>query len=272
MFDQELVCAAAINRIFPGEPGISCALYNLYGSYSRLFSLSFPELESLLGKRKKVAEAISDPKTLMDAEQELARLDSMGYKAFHRQSGDYPGALLECNDSPAIIFIKGGINLNYKNIISVVGTRRSTPYGESSCRRVVRELAMSGNNPVIVSGLAYGIDITAHRAALDNGLQTIAVLPCGPDRIYPSSHSATAERIALFGALLTEFPEGTPSYKLNFIQRNRIIAGVSRATIVIESDIKGGALTTAELAQGYSREVYALPGRFGDRASSGLTC
>lgn len=269
MFDQELVCAVAINKILPFEPAVSSALYSYCGSYSRLFSLSPGELSELLGKRRKIAEEISGHKRLKEAELEISKLVSAGYRVLHRKCAEYPQPLAECEDAPAVIFVKGEASLNSKNTISVVGTRRSTPYGESSCKRIIGELARSGNNPVIVSGLAYGIDITAHRAALDNGLRSIAVLPCGPDRIYPALHSAAAEKIALFGALVTEFPPGIPSFKMNFIQRNRIIAGLSRATLVIESDIKGGALTTAELAQSYSRDVFALPGRFGERSSSG---
>ncbi len=269
MFEQELVCAVALNKILPFQPGICFALYKYCGSYTNLFSLPFRELYLLTGKRRELAGRICDDKEITAAEKDLEKLTSLGVKAIHPGTGEYPELLRECADPPAVLFIKGDVNLNDKYFVSVVGTRRSTPYGEISCRKIISELASSGINPVIVSGLAYGIDICAHKAALDNGLKTVAVMPCGAESIYPSAHNSVAEKISCNGAILTEFPFGTPPFKMNFIQRNRIIAGLSAVTTVIESDVKGGALSTAELSQIYSREVFALPGKIGERASAG---
>lgn len=181
----------------------------------------------------------------------------------------YPSSLKECFDPPVILYIYGDVNLNQEKIISMVGTRRSTWYGTESCRKIIKELIEEGHSPVVVSGLAYGVDIAAHRAALEYGLKTVAVLPNGLDRIYPAAHHEAAKRISRQGAIITEFPRETESLKINFIQRNRVIAALSKATIVIESREKGGALSTAELAQSYSRDVFALPGRISDTFSAG---
>jgi DNA processing protein len=145
----------------------------------------------------------------------------------------------------------------------------STKYGTECCRKIIRELLEYGCSPLIVSGLAYGVDVAAHKAALEFGLKTVAVLPNGLDRIYPTAHHEIAKKISRQGAILSEFPRSTESLKINFIQRNRLIAALSQATIVVESRTKGGALITAELAQSYSREVFALPGRVSDPISSG---
>ena len=269
MFDKELVCAVALSRILPYNPGIANALYKHCGSFSSIFCLTARELESAFGKRRKFIGEICSDKSIHDAEKELSYLTSSGMKALHRNQEGYPELLKECSDSPLVIYVNGNIDFSRQYFLSVVGTRSSSSYGENSCNRIMKELARTSLNPVIVSGLAYGIDITVHKAALDNGLDTVAVLPCGQDRIYPSAHYSTAMRISRQGGLITEFSRDTPLFKLNFIQRNRIIAGLSHATIVIESGIKGGALSTAELAQSYSREVFALPGRIGDIKSMG---
>jgi DNA processing protein len=168
-----------------------------------------------------------------------------------------------------VLFYRGTADLNARHILSIVGTRQITGYGRDVIARLVRDLAQECPDIVIVSGLAYGVDIHSHRAALENKLETVAVLAHGLDQIYPTLHRPTAIQMLAQGGLLTEFPSATPVDKFNFVQRNRIVAGCSDATIVIESAAKGGSLITAELAQDYGREVFAVPGRITDQYSAG---
>lgn len=170
---------------------------------------------------------------------------------------------------PMVLFYRGTADLNARHILSIVGTRQITGYGRDVIARLVRDLAQKCPDIVIVSGLAYGVDIYSHRAALENKLETVAVLAHGLDQIYPTLHRPTAIQMLAQGGLLTEFPSATPVDKFNFVQRNRIVAGCSDATIVIESAAKGGSLITAELAQDYGREVFAVPGRITDQYSAG---
>ena len=181
----------------------------------------------------------------------------------------YPRRLRDCDDPPMVLFYRGTADLNARHILSIVGTRQITGYGRDVIARLVRDLAQECPDIVIVSGLAYGVDIHSHRAALENKLETVAVLAHGLDQIYPTLHRPTAIQMLAQGGLLTEFPSATPVDKFNFVQRNRIVAGCSDATIVIESAAKGGSLITAELAQDYGREVFAVPGRITDQYSAG---
>jgi DNA processing protein len=180
---------------------------------------------------------------------------------------DYPARLKNCDDAPVLIFFKGKCELNNFRMISIVGTRNATDYGKQITEQLVNDFAKY--NVSIVSGLAYGIDITAHKAAIKNGLSTVAVLAHGLDRIYPAIHKPIAEKMLHNGGLLTEFISETNPDRENFPSRNRIVAGMTDAVIVIESSIKGGALITAELANGYNRDVFAIPGKVGDEYSQG---
>jgi DNA processing protein len=181
----------------------------------------------------------------------------------------YPCRLAECADAPLVLHSLGNADLNARHIVSIVGTRHATEYGKALCETFVADLARFAPGTLIVSGLAYGIDVCAHRAALKAGLPTIGVLAHGLDRIYPGAHRATAKQMLENGGLLTEFMSGTNSFPSNFVQRNRIVAGISDATIVVESASKGGSLITASLAQGYSRDCFAFPGRVNDQYSCG---
>ncbi len=174
-----------------------------------------------------------------------------------------------CNDAPLVLFYKGNANLNSRRIISVVGTRHCTEYGREICTSLTRDLSALAPDTVVVSGLAYGIDINAHRGALAAGLPTVAVLAHGLDSIYPAMHRTTAIKMLENGGLITEFSTRTVPEKQNFVRRNRIIAGLSDATIVVESASKGGSLITASVAESYDREVCAFPGRTGDVWSEG---
>jgi DNA processing protein len=213
--------------------------------------------------------AAQQHQALKQAEQELLFIEKNRIKAYCFCDNDYPERLRHCEDAPVVLFAKGNIDFNRTKFLSVVGTRQSTPYGQMNCEKIIGQLAERGHNPVIVSGLAYGIDICAHRAALQNKLDTVAVMATGLNKIYPSSHMAIARQILEQGAWASDFTSDTLLDRKNFLKRNRIIAGLSDATLVIESRIKGGALVTADIAMSYNRDVLAMPGRIGDLSSEG---
>lgn len=201
------------------------------------------------------------------AEEELKFIEINQIKTVYFKDDAYPEKLKHCLDGPILYFQRGNINLNNKRIISIVGTRKVTTYGSSFCEQFIEELAPL--DPIIVSGFAYGVDITAHKAALKNGLQTIACLAHGLNQIYPKSHQKYVNEVEHHGGFITDFWSSDAFDKTNFLKRNRIIAGVSEATVVIESAEKGGSLVTAELANSYNRDVFAVPGRVSDSQSKG---
>lgn len=182
---------------------------------------------------------------------------------------DYPRRLAECPDAPAVVYYRGTADLDARHVVAVVGTRRITSYGKAHCELCCAELAEALPDALIVSGLAYGVDIHAHRAALDNRLDTVGVLAHGLDTLYPASHRDTARDMLLHGGLLTEYVAGVRPFAGNFVRRNRIVAGLADVTLVVESAEKGGALITAHLAADYNRTVCALPGRTDDEYSRG---
>lgn len=181
----------------------------------------------------------------------------------------YPQRLRECPDAPVLLYYRGSANLNARHIVSMVGTRQITSYGRDLCRRFVGDLKQLCPDALVLSGLAYGVDIQCHRAALEEGLETVGVLAHGLDQIYPRHHRETAKQMLSAGGLLTEYMSGTPIDKRNFVQRNRIVAGMADAVIVVESATKGGSLITADIALSYDRQVWAFPGRISDTYSSG---
>jgi len=180
----------------------------------------------------------------------------------------YPRRLRECPDAPLLLYSKSTADFNLNRVIAIVGTRNATEYGKGVCRELIAALS-SVPNTMVVSGLAYGIDICAHKAALDMHIPTLGVVAHGLDRIYPGHHRPTAIRMLENGGLVTEYLSNTNPDRQNFIQRNRIIAGMADAVIVVESGLKGGALITAELGNDYNRDVFAVPGRVGDEWSKG---
>ena len=183
---------------------------------------------------------------------------------------DYPERLLMCHGAPKTLYVKGNTNLNSAKIISIVGTRKATEYGKRVCSKFIADIATFDKNIVIVSGLAYGIDICAHKSALEYGLPTIGVISGGFNHFYPAHHIPYARRmVSSNGAVITEHTRETLPLPFTFVERNRIIAGMSDATIVIESSINGGSLITAKMAVSYNRDVYAFPGRVGERLSEG---
>ena len=203
------------------------------------------------------------------AEEELAYDLKYGITPICMNDERYPQRLKQCDDAPLMLFYKGNANLNRQRVINIVGTRHCTPYGEDLIRRFISDLQQLCPQALIVSGLAYGVDIVAHRQALDKGYETVGVLAHGLDDLYPSRHRETALKMIEQGGLLTEFLTQTNADKINFIRRNRIVAGMSDACILIESAAHGGGLITCDISQSYNRDVFAFPGRIGDTYSEG---
>ncbi len=203
------------------------------------------------------------------AEEELKFCQDKGIRVIPYTADDYPQRLKECSDAPIVLYYKGTADLNRQHIVSIVGTRHCTAYGQDCIRHFIDGLSAQMADVLIVSGLAYGIDICAHRHALADNCDTIGVLAHGLDTIYPSSHRETARQMTKHGGLLTEYPTRSKVDKVNFISRNRIVAGMADATIVVESAAKGGGLITAGIARSYARDVFAFPGRTNDHYSTG---
>lgn len=254
-------------------PGLGNAsirrLVDLYPNED-IFSLPKSELKEAFGSHKSIIDNILNKSGFPRAEEELHFCEQNHIRPLFFTAPDYPERLNrpETDDCPALLYVLGSANLNPERSVAVVGTRRATPYGRDNTDRLVRELAPY--NTPIVSGLAYGIDTAAHSAALTHGLPTVAVLGHGLDQIYPSQNRPLAKRILeAGGALVTEYPSGTAINPRFFPARNRIIAALADATVVVEASEKGGALITAAIAASYQREVFALPGRLTDTYSRG---
>jgi DNA processing protein len=213
------------------------------------------------------AQAIVNQDILHLAEKEIAFIEKNNIRALFYLDKEYPLRLKQCNDCPVVLYYKGNADLNTQRIIAMVGTRNATDYGKKMCDTIVDGLKDSG--ALIVSGLAYGIDAASHKAALKFGLPTVGVVGHGLDSIYPAEHFNLAQKMLDNGGLLTDFISGTKLAPENFPKRNRIIAGLSDAVIVVESKSAGGAIITADIAFSYSREVFAVPGRTEDTYSQG---
>lgn len=271
---DDLVYMYAIAEIFKYNPLASRQLIDTVENLPALFSISPDELESILGYGTALKEKFLNGEVLETACREIEWAKSRGVKVLSVKSEEYPALLKECPDSPAVLFYIGSADISTGCNVSVVGTRLASAYGRQATSRVVADLAeqqgMEAENRIrIVSGLAYGIDTAAHRKALEMGLETIGVLPCGIDLIYPKSHREIAREMVRQGGVITEFPHGTDVRRWQFIKRNRIIAGLSASTIAVETRIKGGSMSTVEFANSYGRDVYAVPGRLGDFNSFG---
>jgi DNA processing protein len=238
-----------------------------FGSATRIFQASQSHLENLEGIGPARARAIRSFNKFHIAEKESNFVARYGINTLFLTDAGYPARLLHCYDPPALLFYKGTAPLNPARAIAIVGTRNNSSYGKQATERIVQQLA--AYDVTIVSGLAFGIDAIAHRASLNNGLPTIGVMAHGLDTIYPPEHASLARSMMQAGGILTEFKSNTTPEKYNFPSRNRIVAGMTNATIVIESGIKGGSMITAEMASGYDKDVFAVPGRLTDRKSSG---
>jgi DNA processing protein len=244
-------------------------LIAFFGDAEHIFKAKKADLIKVQGIGAFLANEILNKSVLDNAEKEMVFLEKNGIKSYFLLDKEYPERLKHCEDSPIIMYFKGNANLNKQKIISIVGTRNATQYGKEHCNELVKNLQINGHNPLIVSGLAYGIDICAHKAALKNNLSTIAVLGHGLRTLYPASHKKFAREIIDSGGLLTEFSGKAKLDPSNFVKRNRIIAGMADATIVVESGAKGGSLITADIANSYNRDVFAFPGRVNDKQSIG---
>ncbi|MES2284704.1 MAG: DNA-processing protein DprA [Bacteroidota bacterium] len=237
------------------------------GSVRAVFEEKKSSLEKIPGIGSMHANAVINHSIFDLAEDEIKFIEKNNIQPLFYLDSNYPKRLTYCEDSPVMLYYKGNVNLNSEKIISIVGTREATEYGKKMCEKLIADLAV--HNVLIVSGLAYGIDICAHKAALDNGLPTVCTLAHGLDRIYPAIHKLTAQKMLENGGWLTDFTSKTVPDRENFPRRNRIVAGISDATIVIESKKSGGSLITADIANSYNRDVFAFPGRVDDVCSEG---
>ena len=245
------------------------SLLEKVGSAVEIFQrrTELPQLDSEI--HPDIVRLLDCPEAFKKAEKEMEFIEKNHLTCLTFFDERYPFRLRECVDAPVMLFYKGNADLNRLHVISIVGTRRATDYGKQFCATFLRELAALCPDILVVSGLAYGIDVCAHRGALENGLSTVGVLAHGLDRIYPAAHRKTAVDMLATGGLLTEYFSGTEPERYNFVGRNRIVAGMSDAVIVVESAEKGGSLITAELAGEYNRPCFAVPGRVTDEASRG---
>lgn len=254
--------------LIPGVGDINAKRLVAYcGSVEAVFAERKKALLKIPGIGEATVHSLFTHNVFSRAEQEIEFITKYNIQHYFYLDQAYPIRLKQCIDSPLMLYYKGNAELNHQRVVSIVGTRRATEYG----RRIVHELitGLVSSGVLITSGLAYGIDTAAHKAALDNGLSTVAVLGHGLDRIYPQLNKPLAGRMVHQGGLLTEFLSETIPDRENFPKRNRIIAGIADATIVIEAGVKGGALITADIANSYNRDVFAVPGRVGDEFSAG---
>ena len=238
-----------------------------FGSAEAVFKANKTLLEKIEGIGTVRARSIKSFKNFRKAEDEIAFIEKFKIKALFITDPDYPQRLLNCYDPPTMLFFKGNANLNASRIVGIVGTRSNTEYGRQFTERFIRDIASA--EPLVVSGLAFGIDAIAHKAALKNKVPTIGALGHGLDTIYPPENAGLAKDMIKAGGLLTEFVSKTKPDKHNFPSRNRVVAGICDATIVVETGIKGGSMITAEIANSYNRDVFAVPGRSTDAKSSG---
>ena len=237
------------------------------GSPTAIFEDKRQHLLKIDGIGPMTLKGLHDRAHLDEAESEYDFIRREGIATSYFLDMDYPNYLKHCMDGPILLFKRGNIDLKDRKIVSVVGTRNITTYGSAFCKTFIDEIAPL--EPIIVSGFAYGVDITIQKAAMEKGLQTITCLAHGLNQVYPKAHKKYVPNIENNGGFLTEFWSTSKPDRENFLRRNRIIAGMSEATIVVESAEKGGSLVTADLANGYNREVFAVPGRCSDRFSKG---
>lgn len=238
------------------------------GSAGAVFETDKSSLLKIPGVGEHVANALINGKTvLMEAEKEIRFIEDNDITTLFFTDENYPHRLKFCNDSPALLYYKGNADLNAEKIVAVVGTRQPTEYGIQQTEKFIAELKDSGI--LVVSGLAYGIDVLAHKKALENNLDTVGVVAHGLDRIYPSLHENVAMKMQKMGGILTDFRSGTNPDAVNFPKRNRIVAGMCDALVVVESKRDGGSLITATIANSYNKDVFAFPGRTNDPQSEG---
>lgn len=268
--DNELLNTLILTRLSYFHLNAMVDLYRHLGSATAIMEQRKELSRMYPGMPRRMAEALNDVDAVRDrALEELDYCRSHDIRMFCLGDDAYPRRLKECPDAPLMLFYKGSADLNSRRVINIVGTRHCTPYGRDLVRKFVAALRELCPDVLIVSGLAYGIDICAHRNALENGINTVAVLAHGLDDLYPSAHRDTAHAMLSHGGLLTEYMTHTQADRLNFVRRNRITAGLSDACILVESAFKGGGLITARISRDYHRDVFAFPGAVGAPYSEG---
>jgi len=243
------------------------ALLEIFGDAESIFKASKKQLETIDGIGTIAAHSIKHFNDFKICEEEIAFIEKNRISPLFITDQKYPQRLLNCYDSPTLLYYKGNADLNATKIISIVGTRNNSEYGKATCEKLLEDIAEQ--NVVVMSGLAFGIDSVAHKASLKNNLKTVGVVAHGLDKIYPAQNKILAKEMLSQGGLLTDFMSGTNPDRQNFPRRNRIVAGICDALIVIESSKKGGSLITAELANSYNKDVFAIPGRVNDLRSEG---
>jgi DNA processing protein len=243
-------------------------LFTYFGSAKAIFKAREKTLTKVPGIGSVIAGNIRNQKVLERAKEEIEFLGKHRIKTLFYQDEDYPSRLKLCEDAPLILFSHGKIDFCSNKVVAIVGTRNATEYGRRFCDELIADMAGRGGY-CVVSGLAYGIDVAAHKACLKYGVQTIGVLGHGLDRIYPSLHRPVAEKMIKNGGLVSDFLSHTEIERQNFLRRNRIIAGLSDTIVIVESAERGGALITADIAGSYNRDVFAVPGRTTDPYSRG---
>lgn len=266
---NETLYRIALTRIKGISLPLTKILLEATGSCEALFAETEENINRIALLKTSLFSDKQKAEALREAETELDFTDKNKIDILFYTDSDYPQRLADCIDAPILLYYKGSAKLNRTKIISIVGTRNATNYGKGFCQDFIKELSELFPDTVIVSGLAYGIDVCAHRSSMQNNLDTIAVLAHGLNSIYPAPHRNTAAEILKHGGLLTEYASQDPIHRGNFVARNRIVAGLSDATIIIESASKGGSLITADIAESYHRDVFALPGRISDAYSQG---
>ncbi|MGJ8665394.1 MAG: DNA-processing protein DprA [Patiriisocius sp.] len=264
---NELLYTLALQRVPNLGDTSAKKLLQAIGSAEAIFKEKKSNLLKIDGIGAFKVKDLDEAFLLNEAESEIKFIEANNIEYSYFKDKTYPDRLKYCLDGPILFFHTGNIDIPNKKLLSIVGTRKVTSYGQSFCEKLIEDLAVI--NPVIVSGFAYGVDITAHKAAMDNGLQTIGCLAHGLNQIYPKVHKKYVAKVEENGGFISEFWSTDPFDRNNFLKRNRIIAGMSEATIVIESAEKGGSLVTADIANSYSREVFAVPGRATDNQSVG---
>jgi DNA processing protein len=270
MNEDDLPWLIALTQVPHIGPVHARVLLQHAGSARAVFRSTRRTLESIPGIGKVRADAIRGWKDMQMAEREIRFMKQYQIRALTFRDPDYPQRLSHAYDAPVLLFYRGNASLNHNRIISIIGTRTPSEYGKDRVRDLLQDLVPY--QPLVVSGLAYGIDTLAHRHALRQGLPTVGVLAHGLDRIYPHENKGLARDMVASGGLLTDFPSGTNPDAVNFPRRNRIVAGLSDAVVVVETGEKGGSMITARMANGYDREVFALPGRSTDAKSAGCHC
>ena len=267
MTENDLFYLLALLRVEGVGDIMAKKLLSNFGSAEEIFKAKTSQIASVDGVGSILLKNLKDKSVFEKAKQELEFIREHNIQTSFFKEEKYPERLKHCIDAPVLIFSAGNINLENKRIISIVGTRQITSYGTEFCKKLIEDLAPL--DPIIISGFAYGVDIVAHQLAMENDLQTIGVLAHGLNQIYPKTHKKYMAKMEQNGGFITEFWSSTNPDKENFVRRNRIVAGMSEATIVIESADRGGSLITANLANDYNRDVFAVPGRVTDKYSQG---